>query len=102
MSGANQARVVNITGAAIVCSHIAKNALPILLAQRDQPADPSDSGWQFLCNSGAQEDERLAQVWAVSEVVERDPTLKAIVGQPPGSKFKRKDGKSPWILDGGK
>jgi len=92
----NDRRVINITGAAIVCSHVARDGYPVLLAKRDDPMDPDDSGWQFLCGSGVHEDEQLAQVWAVSEVVEKEPTLKGIIGSPVGSKFVRRDKTSPW------
>jgi hypothetical protein len=97
MNVADQRRVINITGAAIVCSHIAIDSYPILLAIRDEPISPEDSGWQFLCNSGADENQNLAQVWALSEVMEAEPTLKEILSQPPGSKFTRKDRNSPWV-----
>ncbi len=93
----NQSRIVNITGAAIVCSHVAEDGYPILLAIRDEPLDRDDSGWQFLCNSGETEDEGLAQVWALGEVLEAEATLKNIISQPPGSRFERNDTNSPWI-----
>ena len=97
MNIANQHRIINITGAAIVCSHVARGGHPILLAIRGEPLSPEDSGWQFLCNSGADEDQNLVQVWAVSEAMEVEPTLKQILGQPPGCKFVRKDKNSPWV-----
>jgi len=92
----NKCRVINITGAAIVCPHIATGGHPILMAIKDEPISPEDSGWQFLCNLGVNEDENLAQVWAISEVLEVEPTLKNILNQPPGTKFMRKDKNSPW------
>jgi hypothetical protein len=88
--------IVSDERAAIVCSHIAAEGLPILLAIRDEPIEEVDSGWQFLCNSGQDEDEEEAQIWALSEVCEHTPSLKNILESQVKGKFYRKNEKSSW------
>jgi hypothetical protein len=82
--------------AAIVCSHVSSRTHPILRAVRDEPEMAEDSGWQFLCCSGEEEDADKAQVWLVSEVIDFDPTLRAIVGSTPGTVATRKSANDPW------
>jgi hypothetical protein len=82
--------------AAIVCHHIAKEKLPILLAVRTAPLEAVDSGWQFLCNSSKEEREEEAAVWTVMEVVELDPSLFAHVNAPIGTTLSRADATSLW------
>ena len=84
--------------AAIVCCHVAKDRLPILLAERIEPVEAADSGWQFFCNSGHPEEARDAQVWSISEVLELEPTLSDFVSRPPGARLLRCDSKSPWVV----
>jgi hypothetical protein len=88
----------NDSGAAIVCRHVAKLGKPILFSARDEPTTPEDSGWQFLCNSGATEDETAAEVWAVSEVVDHEPTLAEFVESPVGTQLIRDNPDSPWRM----
>lgn len=84
----------NSSGAALVCRHVAIEGMPILLAIHDAPVRPEDSGWQFLCNSG--KDEEDAKVWALTEVIEHDPSLSEIVNAPPGAEFIRDKVGSNW------
>lgn len=81
--------------AAIVCGHVAKAKAPILLAQRDLPEDPADSGWQFLCGSD-DEDWTEARVWSVGEVLEIVPEFVEFLESPAGSALVRVDTSSPW------
>ena len=80
---------------AIVCAHVAAGE-PMLRAIRDNPMDPDDSGWQFLCDSG--EDKRIedAQIWSVTQVVERDPSLLPFINSPVGTTMARTDVNSEW------
>lgn len=82
--------------AAIVCAHVAKHSMAILRAVRTEPLQEEDSGWQFLCNSGLDEDEDQAQVWAVSEVLSLEPSLTAFIDSPVDTKLRRKDKNSKW------
>jgi len=84
--------------AAIVCAHVAKRGLPILGATRTEPLREEDSGWQFLCYSGPDEDEDQAQVWAVSEVLSLEPGLKAFIDSPVGTRLRRRDKNSKWEI----
>ena len=80
---------------AIVCAHVADGE-PILRAIRDNPMDPDDSGWQFLCDSGADEHIEDAQIWSVTQVVEREPSLLAFINSPVGTPITRTDVNSQW------
>lgn len=84
------------SGAAIICGHVAIDGLPILRAIRDEPAEPPDSGWQFLCDCGEDEDVDRGRVWSVNEVIKCEPTLAGLTDLPPGTELARKDRDSPW------
>lgn len=83
--------------AAIFCEHVASRKNPILRAVRDDPQDPDDSGWQFLCASCATEDPSAAQVWLVDEVLFEEPSLDEYIDSPAGTRLERKSSASPWI-----
>lgn len=81
--------------ASIVCSHIA-SGLPMLRAIRGEPVEVADSGWQFLCDSGLDEEDDEAQVWAFFEVGEHTPSLEPYLDLPPGTIVCRTDEHSSW------
>jgi len=83
---------------AIVCEHVATGEEPVLLAVRTAPEDPDDSGWQLLCSSGKQELTERAQVWLLSEALERTPSLVPWIDSPVGTRLERKSDKSPWAV----
>lgn len=85
-----------LRGAAIVCPHVAEGSQRILYAERSAPVDEADSGWQFICGSGTHDDERSAEVWALDEVVDLDPTVVCLLDAPIGTRFSRKSTKVPW------
>ncbi len=80
--------------AAIVCDEIALQRVPILYAERSEPDDQEDSGWQFLCgqNHGA----LSAKVWAVQEVLDYDRSLIPQIELPPGTILSRKSVADSW------
>ncbi len=82
--------------AALICTHVARDGLPVLRARIDEPVEAADSGWQFLCGVGEREREGTAQVWAVEQVLERDPSLRPLMDAPPGSIFVRESTSSAW------
>jgi len=82
--------------AAIVCSEVA-NGAPILHAERSEPQDSADSGWQFLCGASS-EDWQSAKVWAVHEVLERDPTLVEFIKLPCGTVISRHSPNAKWKI----
>jgi len=86
------------TTAAIVCSHVAKLGYPILLAERGNSLEPEDSGWQFLCDSGEVERENEAQVWALGEVVDWEPSLAELMDAPSGTTLVRKSRTHAWEI----
>src|SRR5258705_4228287 len=86
----------NLTRAVIICSHAASREFPILFAERSAPEEPTDTGWQFVCNSGADETEQTAKAWALGEVLAVEPTLARFVHLPPWTQLLRKDLRCPW------
>src|SRR3954465_6252918 len=87
---------MNDSGAAVVCKHVAREGYPILLASRDAPVFPEDSGWQFLCDSGQDELEEDAKAWSLDEVLRHDPTLGTIVDSPEGTTVTRTSRRAAW------
>ena len=87
---------INYNGAAIVCAHVAKSRLPILLAARDEATMPEDTGWQFLCNSAGAEEMQDAQVWSLREVIELEPSLAPFMNCTPGTVLIRDNQGSRW------
>jgi hypothetical protein len=81
--------------AAIVCAEVASGRLPILRAERSEPGEEVDSGWQFLCGD-CSEDWRRAQVWAVHEVLALEPSLTTFIEFPTGTRFVRRSQKDDW------
>jgi hypothetical protein len=81
--------------AAIVCGHIAAGE-PILYAERSEPAFEEDSGWQFLCWTGVEEDEASAQIWGLAEVARIEPTVSTFLNERAGTRYVRSDAKSLW------
>ena len=87
---------INVDAAAIVCAHVAKSNLPILLAAKDEPTTPEDSGWQFLCNLSESENMEDAQVWSLGEVLELEPSLTVFMDCPAGTEMIRDSQTSAW------
>lgn len=82
----------------VVCSHVAKENLPILFARREEQQDPADSGWQVLCYSGKEERIEDAQIWSVRQVLELEPSLGDFISSDVGTKLTRKDPSSEWTV----
>ena len=82
--------------AAIVCRHCASGKRPILYAERDEPVENVDSGWQFLCDVEQHDNVEDAEVWSVEEVLQAEPTLRRFIDLPPGCSLTRADAKSEW------
>jgi hypothetical protein len=85
--------------AAFVCGEVAQREAPILHAERTEPDDPADSGWQFLCGRES-EDIATAQIWALHEVVELEPSLLPYVSLPVGTVLTRHTGSDAWTISG--
>jgi hypothetical protein len=85
--------------AAIVCSEVANDQKPILYAERSEPEDEADSGWQFLCGVST-ENWRTAKVWAIREVLEQDPSLEPFIQFPIGTVLSRKSPTEEWQVKG--
>jgi hypothetical protein len=82
----------------ILCSHVSSNRLPILYGERNEPIDAADSGWQFLCNSGVDENEHDATLWAVCELVTHEPSLLPFIDKAVGTRIIRTDKGSSWTI----
>jgi hypothetical protein len=86
-----------LQSAAIVCSEVA-NGAPILHAERSEPEDQADSGWQFLCGASS-ENWQIAKVWAVHEVLEREPSLTHFIELPFGTVLSRSSQNTEWKVN---
>jgi hypothetical protein len=80
---------------AIICKHISDEKLPILRATRDEPLEPEDSGWQFICGIHKHETADAA-LWSLEEVAQLDPSLLTILDAEPGTSFQRAIRDAPW------
>jgi hypothetical protein len=60
----------------------------------DDPIDPSDSGWQFLCGEGETEP---PSVWMLSELIEKFPDVRVLLDQPVGRSFVREREGAEWV-----
>lgn len=90
---------VNQKLGAIVCGHIAQDGLPILCAVRAEKQDPADSGWQFLCYSGQDELMEHAQIWALTDVLQREPSLREFENVPVGTRLVRENANAAWKVE---
>lgn len=82
--------------AAIICSHAASRQRAILMASRDEPAFPEDTGWQFTCGQPTPHNEEEGLVWALSEVLKIDPSVGQILSAPCKSSFERTTTDMQW------
>lgn len=80
--------------AVIVCFEVAQGA-PVLYAVRTECLREVDSGWQFLCGD-IHEDAKKAQVWAVHELLEQDPSLAPYIDYPVGTVLSRQSSDAEW------
>lgn len=84
--------------AAVISSDIGgPNGQP-LLAARDEPLAPDDSGWQFTCGKDCYETSD-ARIWLLEEVVHYDPSVLELLESPPGAHFARTDSTEPWVRE---
>jgi hypothetical protein len=87
----------NNTGAAIVCKHVALDGYPALFASRDEPVSAEDSRLAIsLCNSGENENEDDARIWAISTMLRHDPTLVGVALLPAGTTVVRSSERAGW------
>lgn len=84
---------------AIICSHVAKENLPILRAVRDEPMDPTFSGWQFTCGLNEHENTDTGLIWLVEEVLNLDQSLRPFIEMPVGTALTRGDAESSWTVE---
>jgi len=69
----NNSHNFNDLAAVVVCSHIAKDNMPVRIAVKDEPVSEEDSGWQFLCGQDVEENE--PKLWALCEILDYDPSI---------------------------
>jgi hypothetical protein len=85
--------------AAQVCCHVAEGA-PILLAAREDAADPDACEWRFHCGAPQHED-AATRVLPLAEVLRRDATATQIVLHPRGSALQRSVADGRWRTEAG-
>ena len=82
---------INYHQEAYVCIHIFNNTKPVLFVTRD------DSDWSFLCGEGHEDIAENCRVVGIGHILERDPTLLALLDLPPGWEAERKSAGDAWI-----
>lgn len=91
----------NLSSAAIVCGHVARNEHPICRAFHTEAVEDADSGWQFFCGSAKEEKVSESQVWALKEVIRREPSLADFLHLPVGFSIWRSSSEDPWQVTRG-
>ena len=71
---------------------------PLLYAERNQPVDEMDSGWQFSSLETGGGDPAEAQVWTLEEVLQIEPALRSFVGMQPGTVVARSSTSVHWEI----
>jgi hypothetical protein len=74
----------------------AKAGEPLLHAERSKPVDPVDSGWQFSSHLLGGGDPDDIQIWAVHEVLAREPSLQSFIDLPCGTILHRRSASAEW------
>jgi hypothetical protein len=89
-----------LSDGARVCRHVAEGAASILHARRMAEGSPSEAEWHFWCRVGAHEagEDRL---FALEEVVARDPSAVEIVLHPRGTGLERAGPQARWHTEAG-
>ena len=81
---------------AVVSGSVAQGSRAIMVAERSESVDSADSGWQFLGSGELELDPSQAQIWAVYEVLEIEPSLARYLEMPVGTKLTRSSASSDW------
>jgi len=89
-----------LTDGARVCRHVAEGAAPILHAVRSDEGKPGDAEWRFWCGARAH-DRSEDRVFALEEIVARDPTAVEIVLHPRGTGLGRAGPSGRWHTEEG-
>jgi hypothetical protein len=69
-----------------------------LFAARSEPVDDADSGWQFSVDAAGGGDPDSAQIWALEEVLEREPSLRPFIALPLGAVLRRMGADDKWTV----
>jgi len=89
-------KLVDFSGAAIVCPFVAAKKRLIVYACKDEPTEPADSGWQFLSKEEVRPED--LKVWSLNEVLEYEPSLRLFMDVPYGTEIRRESGSGQWII----
>lgn len=75
---------------AYVCIHVFDGSRPVLLVSR------ADGDWSFLCGGLHANDASSYRVVGIGHVVDKDPSLRAVMDLPPDWEAERQDVSSDW------
>ncbi|HBS29538.1 MAG TPA: hypothetical protein DEB06_08840 [Phycisphaerales bacterium] len=81
--------------AVFVCVHVLDGRCPILWGCRDEPSEPGDSGWQFVCDR-VDESTATAKLIAVEELAQIDPSIIDLIDLPVGTVIARGTPSDEW------
>lgn len=74
----------------------AKANEPLVYAERSEPVDPADSGWQFSSLPLGGEDLADTQIWLVRAILTREPSLQGLIDLPSGTILHRSVAGKEW------
>lgn len=73
---------------------------PLLYAERSEPVDDADSGWQFSAYPRGGGEAAEAQVWALRELLQQEPSLRQFASFPFGTVLMRASVAEDWQVEG--
>ena len=76
----------------------AKANEPLLYAERSEPVDPDDSGWQFSSYPLGGGDLDDTRIWLVHEILTREPSLQRFIDLPCGTILHRSVSGNEWQI----
>jgi hypothetical protein len=86
----------------MVSNRISVEDFPICFMVRNEPVNPSDSGWAFY--SGVREDDDYAsnasnfQIFSLNTIANVDPNIIPLLDAPIGTMYERASGDDAWSL----
>ena len=76
---------------AYVCTHVFAHERPVLLVSR------ADGAWALVCGDTHPEDASSYAVVGIGHVIDRDPTLEAVLDLPPAWDAERRFVGGEWV-----
>jgi hypothetical protein len=89
---------IDVKLACIVSANVALRKEPIRMAERSDPVDEADSGWQFWSGQMDPLESKGAQIWSIEEVLELEPSLVNHLDLPTNTRLEHDIHTGRWEL----